>query len=152
MDSEDKDQAGELLDRVASRLRDTPVPSVPPELLEGDTAGALRVKPKTPRRAIRSVALGLSVAAAVLVVATWIAWQQLRPRDVQPEIVEDPRPPRTAVVTVVTPLSDLEPYSELERKLDSMTAEIATLRQQADLLDAYQRANELLAYDARSSP
>jgi len=91
------------------------------------------------------------MAAAVLVVA-WFVFQGLRPRDVKPEIAEDQRPLPALVVTIITPLSDLEPYAELEQKLDSMTAEIATLRQQAELLDAYQKVNELLALGATPSP
>ena len=151
MNSEDNDKADELLDRVASHLRVTPPPPVPSELLGGVTDRSIRVKPKPPRRRIKTAVLGLSMAAAVLV-AAWFVFQGLRPRDVKPEIAEDERPLPALVATAITPLSDLEPYSELEQKLDSMTAEIAILRQQAELLDAYQKVNELLAFDATPSP
>ena len=151
MNSEDNDNADELLDRVASHLRATPPPPVPSELLEGVADRSIRVKPKPPRRRIKTAAWGLSMAAALLV-AAWFVFQGLRSRDVKPEIAEDQWPQPAPVATIITPLSDLEPYAELEQKLDSMTAEIATLRQQAELLDAYQKVNELLAFGVTPSP
>lgn len=150
MDSDNKDKTEELLDRVASHLRATPPPPVPSDLLEASADQLPTVKPKPPQRTFRLAALGLTAAAAVLVVV-WIAFQ-FRSGGVKPETVKNQRPLPPDVETVTTPLSDLQPYAGLEQKLDSMTEEIATLRQQAKLLDAYRKVNDLLAQGNGPTP
>ena len=155
MDSDTNQNTEDKLEQVVAFLRTTDPPPVPEELLPGGAECSPRASSdeqstsrKLRRRMLTATVTAL-VATALIVFAVWLTWRQL-PTPGGEEIVEEEKPAPVVVATTVTPLQELEPYTDLEDKVDTMLAEIETLRQQAKLLDAYRRANELLAYDTES--
>jgi hypothetical protein len=86
-------------------------------------------------RYVRPALVGLA-AAAVLLIAVWLAWRPTPPRSV-PEIGAD-RPTDVASATI-------RELDAMEGSLDPLTQELDDLRRRADLLDARRDVDRLLA-------
>ena len=127
----------ELLDEIIAHLRNEPVPAMPPELA---------AKRPGNRRNWVWGALGAGALAASLAGFLFWRWQaSLSPGEQGPNVVQQ-RPvdaPGPDDEVVLRDVDLTEPFVKLEEDLDSLDAEIAGLRQQAELLDARRLADAL---------
>jgi len=143
-----------VMDEITSRLRTEPVPPIPDELFQATFTDL-----KTNQDSIASnKRLGwfeiscMAGAAAVLVAVGWMSliWMgSTDPPDrrADHEGVESVDEPQLAGRTdvIVKNLASLEPFADLEQEIREMEKELASLKREATMLDAYRKANSLLA-------
>ncbi len=131
----------ELLDKILDHLRNEPVPEMPP--LAEPASTPWRSRPAS-RRWTWYVAAAAAIAAVAAGLWVWqLANPPLAPRGPEPRLAGPSDTPRPAAEIVVHDLNPAMHLSQLDQELNHLADEIAALRQQAALLDARQRAQEL---------
>jgi len=156
----------ELLDEVIRYLRSEPAPEMPAVLADRRVV--------KPRRWFWGAAAAGALAASLVGFLVWLSRTPSAPEPRRPALrsrtpsTPEPQPPAAepALAPALakqadrdTPESEIvvrgvdlaEPFAQLEANLDSISAEIAELRMQADLLDARRRTEELISRHALTS-
>lgn len=133
----------DLLNRLVGELRSQPVPPLPEKLRGWSPDKAVSPKSNGVAKWLVLAAVAASVCLAVGVTC-WRLWPT---KPAEPNIVEKSQQQGVegiADATIVSAISVENELAAIESGLNDIDAEIASLKQQAKLLDARRKAGELM--------
>jgi hypothetical protein len=128
----------ELLDEIAAYLRTEPVPPMP------DVQAPTHVS-RPPRRWPWPAVAAAALAASLAGLLWWRSGPAPPAAPRLPEEVHTAPAERGGSGVAVLNVDLAEPLAQIEAGLDSIDAELAQLRRDAELLDARRKADDLLA-------
>ncbi len=131
-----------LLDEISDRLHNEPCPPMPDELIAAPNLDSkIKVATRETKRLIHP-GWWLTAAAAVVIACILIGLPQFGRQVVKSDPgVGSHEPGGISIQNLAT----LEPFASIEQDINEMETEIGRLKKEAALLDAYRKANSLIA-------